>query len=528
MPLGIGIDIGEAAIRAAVVERRGSEIRLMASAEIPYASREDLVPALSRVRALLSIRRSVVLGLPTSAAIVATVHPLIVHPQRAGLAVAFELQQHLPCDVSQTAWHYAWLIIESRGGRLAAGPGRPAVAAAVKRSIVEARLLACRQAGISVEAVSVTAVALANVWRAQAHRQGRPGASGAAPDANGDTVILWWDRGSAEWVRIGSGGVRVVPVALPRQDVPASGALPAPFVQALRRAWEDIARPEPSMIRLAGEAAASTALADAIRREWSRAVEPVDPASILSLSPAAPANPERLLPAVGLAFQGLGAAPAPLNLIADLQEQRRRAHLARGAQAVGIASAVAAVCLGFHAMWTLRERRQTVLDQLLSQERLAQQLRPEIRQQLKRQASVMERTRQLEELTMRRLLVAQALQRVTEALPDDMWLTSIHLAAQQDMLSGTIEGVSRSFQGVTKFMDALKSSVGWDTVKPLTTTVTTQPSLGTDVVTFAVQVQQPLAKVRQADAHPAPSMPRRPAAAPRNPRAPRRTTPRTR
>ena len=99
------------------------------------------------------------------------------------------------------------------------------MAVAVKRSILDARLLACHQAGIAVKAVNVTALALTNLWRASSQEE---------------TIVLWWDRGSAEWVWIGADGVRVVPVAVSRHEVPEPGMVSAPFAHALRRAWEQL------------------------------------------------------------------------------------------------------------------------------------------------------------------------------------------------------------------------------------------------------------------------------------------------
>jgi hypothetical protein len=37
-------------------------------------------------------------------------------------------------------------------------------------------------------------------------------------------------------------------------------------------------------------------------------------------------------------------------------------------------------------------------------------------------------------------------------------------------------------------MDQLKSSVGWSTVRPLATTVTTEPATGVELVAFTIQI----------------------------------------
>ena len=69
-------------------------------------------------------------------------------------------------------------------------------------------------------------------------------------------------------------------------------------------------------------------------------------------------------------------------------------------------------------------------------------------------------------------------------------------------MDGVIEGYARSFQGVTVFMDRLKSLAGWTTVKPLGTTVTTDPATGKELVAFMVQVQRPMVPPVSEEANP--------------------------
>ena len=146
MAVAVGIELDAAALRGVVLEQSGPKIRLLAAHEAvcETSQTEALTRALSDVKRKLRISTPVILGVPSTSAILTTVHPLVVEPQRAALAVQFELQQQLPFDLTDAVWHYRWLAVcngsaavsapaASRGTQAPVG----ALAAAIRRSVLE-------------------------------------------------------------------------------------------------------------------------------------------------------------------------------------------------------------------------------------------------------------------------------------------------------------------------------------------------------------------------------------------------------
>src|SRR3989338_5984252 len=117
MSKGIGIELGPASIRAVVLEGVARDakrrVKLLAARELPCdtANADALTQALIQLRRTLSVTQPVILGIPSTSAILTTVTPLIPNPHRAVLAVQFELQQHLPFELADAAWHFRWLTI---------------------------------------------------------------------------------------------------------------------------------------------------------------------------------------------------------------------------------------------------------------------------------------------------------------------------------------------------------------------------------------------------------------------------------
>ncbi len=130
MAIGVGVELGPSALRAVIVER-AAQLKLLAAREIPCdtANAEALTRTLTQLRHALPIKTPIVLGIPTTSAIVTTVTPLIPNPARSGLGVQFELQQHLPFGLAETVWHYQWLSsanghpMPQRSGLWARGSG---------------------------------------------------------------------------------------------------------------------------------------------------------------------------------------------------------------------------------------------------------------------------------------------------------------------------------------------------------------------------------------------------------------------
>ena len=129
MATSIGVELGATAIRAVKLEQVGTRIQLVSAVSVPWSgSDRELARAVGALRKQLAIKGPVTVGLPTGSVIVATVQPLVVNRARAALGVEFELQQHLPYDTAQAAWHYQWLSVNGGGaaaGRQARLAGRP-------------------------------------------------------------------------------------------------------------------------------------------------------------------------------------------------------------------------------------------------------------------------------------------------------------------------------------------------------------------------------------------------------------------
>ncbi|MBI3322934.1 MAG: PilN domain-containing protein [Candidatus Omnitrophica bacterium] len=444
------------------------------------------------------------LGIPTSASVVTTVHPLVVTRDHEQLAVQFELQQHLPYDVSGVVWHYRWFTGNGQtppaAGRRRAetpAPPRPAVVAAAKQSILDERLAACRRAGIAVREVGVAAVSLVNAWSQQ-----------LSPGEPSFGVLLHVDEGLVEWVITSPSGVYVFTTF---QNLEA--AAQEQWLATLKSSWTNLHESLGVPALFGGGGAAPplwvfggpvslTLLAQDLKRELNCPVSILDPARIAAMEAMRPADAHPLVVGMGLALQGLGSARLAMNLLSEVTRRQRAAQIRQAAGAVCGLLAAAVVWLGAAGMVSVLRDRQGRLAKLTAQEQTYQMMRPEVRAQLKRQARFEDRLSQLQDVALGRSRLAQVFEQLVGVMPDEIWLAKLELskdvprpagAAQgAGTMDGVVEGYARSFQGVTVFMDRLKSLAGWTTVKPLGTTVTTDPATGKELVAFMVQVQRPM------------------------------------
>ncbi len=486
MPISVGLELAETAVRGAALERRGSSARVVGCAEVAWSASDPStwVPALKQIRSSLGIRQPVVLGLPTTRAILATVEPLIVNPRRESLAIAFELQQQLPYDASQAVWHYQWLSNNGRGG---AGQSGSAIVAATKASLLDERIAACRQAGIAVQAAGVGGLALANLWMRQA---------GVAAISQRPSVLLRIDGRVAEWIVSTSSSLHVVPVSLASGDA-AREQIAATWAGIKELAAGAAPSGEPPLVYVIDDPDAGLSSAE-LERLLGCPTKPWSPSQAVDGGSMDSRQLGKSAAACGLALQGLGVAALPINFLVERQQRQREQTVGRTTWTVAFLGALVAAALAGHAMLAMLDQRGAVLDALTEDEHRYQSLRPDIRAQLSRQARIQERLSQLDTLGRGRSLIAESMQRLVEALPADMWLTKLELTKDDNALAGIFEGYARSFQTVTKWMDQLKASVGWSSVKPIATTVTTDPGSGKELIAFAVQSQQPLAKIADA------------------------------
>src|SRR3989338_7106984 len=349
MSKGIGIELGPAAVRAVVLEGVARDpkgrVKVLSSRELACetANPDALTQALIQLRRALSVTQPVVLGMPSTSAILTTVTPLIPNSHRASLAVQFELQQHLPFELADAAWHFRWLSQNGQKPRAwntefkipaprAPRPAPPisAVVAAMKRSLLDERLACCRRAGLSILAVAVNPVATLNAWETQS--------VGAAP---GPVVLLnLLNDPTAEWVVRTATQLSVMPVAsgLPQTPGANAGDAAEAFLQELAASWAALQQQFadlPRKIWLLGAAAAMPRLAEAIAAQLRVEVEEMRLTRAVALNTAIE-HIERWTAAIGLGLQGLGIAPVPLNLL-DRAQSDEQVRTVQRVAAVGSA-----------------------------------------------------------------------------------------------------------------------------------------------------------------------------------------------
>lgn len=487
MSSAVGLDIASDGVRLLAVEANGSELRVTAAREQRCATEDNdaLTQGLSQLRHAAGLSRPVVLGLPSAAAILTTVTPLLVHSGRAELAVAFELQQQLPFALADTAWHYRWLraLAPDRAGTASAGRReaneavtgpREAVAVAMRRSLLEDRLAACRRASIEVAAVLPSPLAVYNTWRL------RTGGRGGA-------VILRWvhDR-LAEWIVATDTRWEVAAVSDQEPGDPGwSAAHIAASWDALRAHCPDM----PPAVWLLAPPQAAEAWRAALSARGAGPVELLDPLRAVKLPAGARLDaPERWASAIGLAAQAAGAAGAPVNLLAQEQHRRQERRITRAASWASAACLVLALGFAGQGMLEAYRRQLAILRALEQQERAYQALRPEVRAMLQHQQDTERRIARLTRLAQGAAEVPQLVATAAQALPPRVWMDKIELG-RDDRTQATIEGRARTFQELTEFMDRLKVSGSIAAVRPLSTDVVPDPETGKESVGFSIQVQ---------------------------------------
>ena len=467
---------------------------MVAAREIPCdsSSSEALTRGLAQLRQSLRITTPVVIGMPTTSAILTTISPLIVSLRRASLAVEFELQQHLPFNLTEAAWHYRWLPVPNgkfgmrnaeRGVKTPhPAPRTPhsnAVAVAMRRSLLEERLSCCRRAGLIVQAIAVNEVAMLNVVAR----------SGSLPPSAALLNVL--DEQTAEWIVWSPESLHVIPVASPSPEM---------FWKELVASWEVVgayATEATKTVRVVGfspeassRGAAWAQLHDVLANRCGLRVEPLDVARVAS-GVNRLERPERAVAALGLALQGVGLSPLPLNLLDGVQTEAQAQRIRRVAAITSGVCAVAVIVTGLSGMIEVRHRRASILRAMEQQEHLYQTLRPEVRSLLQRQQRTMRQNLQLGRLVSDMPLLSQTLVQIAGVLPDDVWLTALECAkAKAETIQGTLKGRARSFQDVTQFLERLKSTAGMTEVKPLSTSIMVDEASKKDIIVFAIQFQR--------------------------------------
>ncbi len=474
-------------------------MRLLAWHEIPCVagSTDAFAQSLRQLRQALPGPQPVVLGIPSSAALMTTVEPLVVRQRRALLALRFELQQFLPFDVDQAAWHHQWLNGHQQasarrlslpirkpkrsGARPAPATRIPqphrAIVVAIHRARLDERLTACRRAGLAVRAVTVNPLAALQVVQ-------------DGPLRAADHVLLHLGEQQAEWILWSAARAQVVPLGT---DVSAASA--EELHEAISRSWNALreesgqALSHVAQLWLFGAHAELAAVESKLPGTLGLTVGRLDPRRKVSIEAAVAQAPERACVAVGLALQGLGSVPAPINLLAQAQRRAATERTARIASAFAAACAVVLFINGAIGMFTVRHRYAKALTQLQQREQTYQVLRTELRTLLKQQMELERRTQQFQGLVAGRAAVEDVLSRVVGAMPDDVWLTKLTLS-KDGLIEGTLEGQGKSFQSVTQFIDRLKGEADMTTVQPLSTQVKAEGPAGAEVVAFSIVIER--------------------------------------
>ncbi len=505
MSVGVGIEIAPTAVRAVVLEGPPAlKVRASAERSCESANREALTHALAQLRKDARIQQPVVLGLPTTSTILATLQPLVPDPRRAHLAVQFELQQLLPFEVQEAQWHHQWLsppnpaiappsflakartgggmvVQQPLGGQDVAPIGaeslvrralpvglhgqRPmALVAAMRRSRLDEHLSACQRAGLAVQAVSVHAAALLNAR-----------ASITSVTSSEVALLHLVSAESAEWILWTPSGLQVLPVTRA-----SSGTL----AEEILMSWESVQASVPARvakIQIAGQVEGQAALVELLRTRLNLPVEPLEVGGARGSAVA-----------MGLALQGVGVGSLRLNLLSAIQHDRRQQTLRRLSWAASSLCAVSAIGVGISGMVELSERRSHVLKALERREQLYQTLRPDVRALLLRQEQMQQRTRHLEELVRGAPLLTHVLADVVRALPKTVWLTKAEWSKGPANVEGVLEGRAYSFQEVTRLMESLKTTAGMSNVKLLSAPVSAEGTSGRDVILFTIQVERPI------------------------------------
>jgi len=513
----VGVELGASALQAVVLERSGERLQLVAAheASCDASNAETLTRALTELRQRLRITSPIVLGVPSTSAILTTVRPLVVNPQRAALAVQFELQQQLPFELADAAWHYRWCagangqpspaaswrsVLSARQrppasslpgpAATTAGAGQPraglarssgVIAAAMRHSLLDERLACCRRAGLSVRAVGVNPMAALNAFNLK--QAMRPGSG--TPDV---TVLRLLDGRMAEWIVSSPELLHVIPVtsASPEtlwDEVAASW-------QALRAQGTEVSSP----VRMIGPPEELPRAQEALA---GLAVDRFDPAQVLATGAGKLEHPERAVAALGLALQGLGEAAVPLNLLASAQRDEQARKVRRVSTIASGVCLVVAFGFGVSGMMEVRAQRVSVQRALEQRERLYQTLRPEVRALIQRQQQTERRSLHLEQLFGEAPALTQLLAQMAEVLPREVWLTTLE-CSKGETLQGLLEGHATSFQDVTGFLEQLKAAAGMTTVRPVSTNVITDATSGREVIAFVVQIERPLQPPSQA------------------------------
>ncbi|MBI4598341.1 MAG: PilN domain-containing protein [Candidatus Omnitrophica bacterium] len=526
MSIGVGIELGSSAIRIAILQEaqrsapsvtrskaHASRDTALGAGNAPRAfsavtlqeiscdtsNTEALTRCLIHVRSTLRLSAPIVLGIPSGSAILSTINPLVVVPQRAALAVQFELQQQLPFDVSQATWHYHWLRNGNGSRRSSLEPHPRAVVAAVKRSLLDERLIACRRAGIAVKEVTANALASLNAWDA------------LWSNLRLEAVALLHliSEETAEWI------VRT-PEQL--QVVPVSSASAEALWQDLAQTWETLRASfgnRSPHVWVAGPPAALTNAQEFISMETVAAVERFDVTALLASGTAKLQQPERVMAAIGLALQALRAAKTPVNLLAGIQHLQRARLITQAAAVVSAICLCVTLLLGASGMWQLRSRRLHLLQQLEAREQLYQTLRPEVRAAFQQQRRMERRIQQLERLADHSSLVIRLMTQVVGLLPDDLWLTKLEgfrsellpgqRATKTEVIDGMMEGHAKSFAAINSFMERLKALPELSIVKLVSTTPATDATSGREVIAFTIQLQRQIVEESVVDTGPEPS-----------------------
>jgi Tfp pilus assembly PilM family ATPase len=357
------IDLSVSAVRVVEVEWPGggsgdTGARVLRRGAVPLppnawhnlsAQREAVVSALrAALAAAGSTAKSVVACLPRHLLTLRFVQLPPGAPDQMRGMVMFEAQQYIPFPLEEVVLDYCVVSEPNWGMAPTTGESLETVLiAAARRPLIEELVSIFDQAGLTLERLSVSALALAENAR----------------DALEPTALIVQEPDETEVVAVANGRLLFTRAA-------ALNASARPEVAAVRMvdeivrsfaAYQSEVRQHPlAHVYLAG-ASATGAESETLLYTLSETLEMPVARLHNSLVPAGDPEAPAYATAIGLAMQAQGPGLAPINLVPQERAERRALEARRRTQSLmGVAAAALCVVAVFWSMSIIRARRDRV------------------------------------------------------------------------------------------------------------------------------------------------------------------------
>ncbi len=362
------IDLGTAAVRVVEVEwlgaSGGARVVRRGSAPLPSHAWNDLSGhreiVSNAIRSALasagSTAKSVVTCLPRHLVTLRFVQLPPGAPEQMRGMVAYEAQQYVPFPLDDVVLDYTVLSEPTWGLTITTGETLETVLmAAARRPLITDLLAVFDQAGLTLERLSVSALALAENAR----------------DALEPTALIDLEPGEIEVVVVANGRLlftRAAAIGADRRPDVAQARAVDEVVRSFSAYQSELRQHPVAHVYLAGTGAEG----DAPIRPLTEMLEM--PVSRLQTPLVPPGDPEAPVyaTAIGMAIQAHGPGLAPINLIPEERAVRRAQEARRRAQS-GAVLLVAVLCIlaVFWSFRVLRANRQYTAAAVAANQRLA-------------------------------------------------------------------------------------------------------------------------------------------------------------